>query len=184
MMIPSQSPLGGDTLLAVLQRARNLLEQVRSIIAFVGVFINEVDDLANVLNNIGLSVAKADQIPDLNDLDLRHYPNFPAVYNVFRNDIEWEDEISSLLFFGPPGRRLRAYNARNFSNSEGEIHVTVGRELAARVWDLHSASPGALPSTAVTVPAAPSGCRGVGCYFWSGHQITTFGDEFSSLKLT
>jgi len=34
----------------------------------------------------------------------------------------------------------------------------------------------------VTVARKPQGCRGTWCWAGGGHKITTFGDEFSSLR--
>jgi len=184
LMMPANSPLGPDDFIDILERTRDTLDQLRGVLSFLGLFVSEVNDLNTILQGASIKVAKADDLKNLNDLDLIHHPNWPNVTNIFVNDTEAEDELSSLLYFGPPGRRLKAYNARNFSNKEGEMHVVVGRELVVRVWDLHSASPGSVPGNRVSVPKAPTGCRGTWCFLGGGHDITTFGDEFSSLKLT
>jgi hypothetical protein len=186
VLIPSNSPLGQESFMDLLLEVSATLDQLKGIVAFLGLFVDRVNDVNSRIQGANVKVKKADEIRDLNGVDLISHPNWPNVTNIPFNDTEAEDEISSLVFFGPPGRRLKCYNARNFSDSQGEMHVTVDHLMMAFINNLHTASPGAVPSTAVTVLKAPTGCRGFFCFasvVGGGHQITTFGDEFSSLKL-
>ena len=81
-----------------------------------------------------------------------------------------------MILIGPPRRRIECFNARNFSSAEGQFNLSTGTELIALVADLHSASPADNPPGSASVPHAPSGSR------FLLHSITTFGDEFSSLR--
>ncbi|HEX7956945.1 MAG TPA: hypothetical protein VF508_08390, partial [Pyrinomonadaceae bacterium] len=55
--------------------------------------------------------------------------------------VDAEQQISSLMLLGPPGRRVRFFNARDLIDGAGQMHVTCGPELFAAVEDLDHASP-------------------------------------------
>jgi hypothetical protein len=63
-----------------------------------------------------------------------------------------EDQLSSLILLGPPGRRLNVFNSRAFDSGEGVFTVTVGPELYAKVPTTHVGAPQSVPANRVTVP--------------------------------
>jgi hypothetical protein len=99
----------------------------------------------------------------------------------YENDTEAEDEISSMILIGPKGSKIDCFNGRSFGTGEGALRVETGDELYAGIPDLHSSSPGSQPANKMQRLSAPAGQR-----FESLGQpirnITTFGNEFSSLR--
>ena len=59
--------------------------------------------------------------------------------------------MSSLLFIGPPRRRVRLFNDRDFDPGEGQLDVTIDRQLVAYVSNLHTTSPQSVPEGLVSV---------------------------------
>jgi hypothetical protein len=92
-----------------------------------------------------------------------------------------EDNISSLILIGAPGRQLQFFNARRFDPSEGHMNVTVGPEGAVLIRNLASANPASEPPGRVEVVHAPAKARHKNEN--PDHKITTFGDEVSSIRL-
>jgi hypothetical protein len=88
-----------------------------------------------------------------------------------------EDMASSFILFGPPGRRVDLCNARNSSDDEGRISVTIGPELVVTCTAL-TASPPSLPPNRIKVEVPPKGQRD---FF---HNIVSFNDELSSSKFS
>jgi hypothetical protein len=86
-----------------------------------------IDDVSAVI------FTKEDSIGNLNGIDL-------DTAFIIGNDTEAEDELSSVILIGPPRRKVEAFNARHFSNSEGEMEIVVGRELLVLAADLHRAA--------------------------------------------
>jgi hypothetical protein len=105
--------------------------------------------------------------------------------------ISGADEISSLAFVGPPfvdpgatpRSRVQCFNAPGASiapavtpSGEGQLDVTLPASMGVLIPDLHSAAPASSPAGSATVVAPPAGFKIPGGF------ITTFGDEFSSLR--
>lgn len=86
-----------------------------------------------------------------------------------------QDNISSLIFIGPPRRRVDCFNADNFRDIEGQMYVTLGPELIAEISSLDSASPASTPPGRSGVVRVPGGARRL-------VGIRVFNDEFSSLR--
>ncbi len=104
---------------------------------------------------------KTDEIANLNDITLS---------SGILDDTEAEDEISSLILFGPPERAIDLFNDRSFETGEGVMTVKTHGQLVAGVRDLHADFPSVEPLGASLLPRLqPPGSR-------------TFGDELSSLR--
>jgi hypothetical protein len=167
VVVPGNSPFDQDTLQAAFQTLRDTLDPLRSTFSFLGLFLDAAGTVADLLSGGNVAFRKADEISNLNDIDLE---------SGFFNDTEAEDELSSLILVGPPHRRIEGFNDQSFSTSQGQIDVTIGTELIVQVASLHSASPASIPPGRVGVPFPPDGSR------FLFHDITTFGDELSSLR--
>ena len=102
---------------------------------------------------------QADEIANLNDITLA---------SGWLNDTEAEDEISSLLLFGPPGRAVDLFNDRSFGVSEGVFTIKTQKQLVAGVRDLHTDFPSVEPVDASLLRR--------------GAPDDDFGDELSSLR--
>lgn len=176
VVVPANSPLTEGTVRAALQTVNDTLDPIKDTVGFAGFFVSELGPVSVALASATIIFRKADSITNLNDIDLE---------SGFINDIEAEDELSSLALIGPPRRQIQGFNARSFSTSEGQMNATVGGGLLVRVSSLHSRNPAVDPPAdpaltplqgRVDVPVSPRGTR------FFRHQINSFGDEFSSLR--
>ena len=171
LVVPASSPIvdPARTLLeTALDTLNSTLGTLGAAVGLAAFFVGNLQAVKDALDAGGNVVfRKTDSIGNLNDLDLE---------SGFLNDTEAEDELSSLIFIGPPGRRVQAFNDRNLSDSEGEMDVTIGPELLVLASSLHSNSPASDPPGRISVPKAPTGSR------FLFHDITSFGDELSSLR--
>jgi hypothetical protein len=102
---------------------------------------------------------KTNEIANLNDITLA---------GGFFDDTEAEDEISSLLLFGPPGRAVDLFNDRSFGVFEGVFTIKTQEQLVAGVRDLHTDFPSVEPVGASLLRR--------------GAPDDDFGDELSSLR--
>lgn len=173
IVVPASSPLDRDAVSGALDTLNSTLSPLRSTFSFLGLFLDSMTTVSDALESGHVVFRKANEIGNLNDIDLE---------SGFFNDTEAEDELSSMILIGPPHRRIECFNARNFSTSEGQMNLTVGIELIALVANLHNASPSSQPDGRVSVPFTPHGSRWDGLDPWS--DITSFGDEFSSVRFS
>ncbi len=172
IVVPSNSPL---RTVQQLQPVLNTLESaVSSLSSFAGFasFLLGIRDLAAALPaQPHVQFRATDSIGNLNDITL-------IQRGLFENDTEAEDELSSLIFIGPAGKRVQCFNARDFDDGEGQIDITIGRQsdgnigeqLFAIVRSLHSSSPTSEPTGGEIVRVKAS------------TQDDRFGDELSSLR--
>jgi hypothetical protein len=167
LVVPASSPLGPGDIGAALDALRTAIDPFDDTLTVLSFVVGEVGTVQDILDSAKIIFRKADELKNLNDIDLE---------GGLLNDTEAEDELSSLIFFGPPRRQVQCFNARNFSSSEGQMNVTVGAELIVEIPNLHSNSPASTPFGRVSVPRAPNGTR------FFRHSITSFGDELSSLR--
>jgi hypothetical protein len=172
VVVPASSPIvdpAKDALKTALDTLNTALGDLGGAVGLASFFVSNLQTVKDAIDAGGNFVfRKTDSISNLNDIDLE---------GGFFNDTEAEDELSSLIFVGPPRRKVQAFNARSFSDSEGEMDVTVGPELLVLAQSLHSNSPASDPAGRISVPKAPTGSRDLGF-----HDITSFGDELSSLR--
>jgi hypothetical protein len=171
LVVPATSPIvdpARDTLKTALDAVNDALNALGGAVGLASFFVGNLQTVKDALDAGGnFHFRKTDSIGNLNSIDLE---------GGLLNDTEAEDEFSSLVFVGPPRRQVQAFNARNFSDSEGQMNVTIGPELLVLAGQLHSNSPASDPPGRISVPKAPTGSRPV------LHSITTFGDELSSLR--
>jgi hypothetical protein len=175
IVVPSNSPLGSSGVGQKLEDLGALLEPLRGTLAVLGFFIDGLPEITGALDGKPVTFRNADAIPNLDDI----------VWNTgFINNDEVEDEISSLIMVGPPGRAAELFNDRDYKVDQGQVVVSPGSELFVRITDLHTASPvsqaGSGESLGSVVVVKPPDGRRWG-FFWS-HKIETFGDELSSLR--
>jgi hypothetical protein len=102
--------------------------------------------------------------------------------------LDCEVRFDSLIFVGKSGDGASLFNNRSFDGTGGQLDVSTGGEMFVIIRDLRSATPAAEPmgtTPVVTVITAPDGRlspRSRDPFDW-GHRVTTFGHEFSSLRL-
>lgn len=172
VVVPASSPIvdpAKDAIKTALDTLNSALGALGGAVGLASFFVGNLDTIKDAIDAAGNFVfRKTDSISNLNDIDLE---------GGFFNDTEAEDELSSLIFVGPPRRKVQAFNARGFSDSEGEMEVTIGPELLVLAQSLHSNNPASDPAGRIGVPKAPTGTRNLGF-----HDIRSFGDELSSLR--
>lgn len=159
IVVPASSPIGGisalrgafETLLQITATANQLVSLAASATASVlpalielGVGVEGVDGLLHALDahkvlggRVGVAFVSADRIPNLNEIDTILEAHYLGPIPV--NDVEAEDTISSLVFFGPPGRQLRCFQHRNYRGEH--LTVTTGSACLAIVNELVNVPP-------------------------------------------
>jgi hypothetical protein len=175
IMVPANSPLDSTTITAALNALNNALSPLQAALPVLGFILGEIAPNATIQTALGLAqnarltFQKTDGISDLSNIEWKSH---------WYGDEDAEDNISSIVMIGPPGRQAQCFNGRNFNGSaEGQMNVNVGSELLVEVPNLHSAYPASNPVGHVTVPFAPTGYR-------TAHFISIFGDEFSSIQFS
>lgn len=129
--------------------------------------LGNITNLAEKIQNTGTFV-RAQESRLLKQISLTHT-------NGQGDPVSAEQTISSLMLVGPPGRRVRFFNARDLIDGAGQMYVTCGSGMFAAVADLGHASPPSVPRAALTVVSRPRDPLGV-------RALTTFDDAISSLK--
>ena len=149
IVVPADSPFPDFAALSgAVVAARDLIDPLQTptqdfppgidYLALVLPYLNQILNLSYV------TYVRTNEIDNLNDYTLEQE-------GLFSNDTEAEDELSSLLFIGPPRRRVRLFNDRDFDPGEGQLDVTIGQELVAYVSNLHTTSPQSVPQGLVSV---------------------------------
>lgn len=127
--VPGDSPIAGvaalrgalDTLRRVSQTADNIASLAGlagvglASLTSLGTGLDEVIhaiDLHRPKSNVGVAFLVGDGVRNLNDIEMVRQR---------WNDIEAEDEISSIVFLGPPGRMLNIHRDDNFSGTSNRI---------------------------------------------------------------
>jgi hypothetical protein len=177
LVVPANSPIGDPPevpLKDALDDVKDALDALGTVAGVATFFVGHLQAVKDALDNAPAVIfGKTNSESNLNDIDLEtHW--FPL-----QNDTEAEDELSSVIMIGPPGRKVEAFNKRNFETGEGQMDVVVGGELMVLGADLHTSAPATDPPGRIAVPHAPSGSRWH-TYWWG--DITGFGDELSSFR--
>lgn len=125
IMVPDDSPIGSisalrfafDKLREVSKTAATLvgLAQVAGGLATLKGLGDALDTVLGAFNahaliggRVGMAFITADSVHNLNDIDVILGPH------IWNNDTEAEDTISSMALVGPPGRRIRVFQHRNY----------------------------------------------------------------------
>lgn len=126
VMVPDDSPIASisalrfafDTLREVSKTAAGLAElagvggtglaTLTGLGDAVDVVLGAFNAHALIGGRVGMAYVTKDAVSDLNAIDTILGPH------IWNNDVEAEDTISSLVLIGPPGRRLRCFQDRNF----------------------------------------------------------------------
>ena len=170
IVVPNNSPLRSlAQLTPILQTLQNTVSSLSAIGGFAS-FLLGLDQLTGALPgqpHVEFRVAdSANQISNLNDITL-------IQRGIFENDTEAEDELSSMILVGIPGKKISCFNDRDEDDDQGEFTLTTGVEMCALVRSLHSPNPAVSPSGAsLHVDHDPAG------WFTSD----SFGDELSSIR--
>lgn len=169
VMLPNNSPFRN---FAQLQNALTALgSTVAPLIAFPK-FSSLVSGLTFLTNELSAQLPRiafrtAERISNLNNIDL-------IKRGFLKNDIEAEDELSSLIFLGVPGSRAQFFTDRSFKG--GQFDLTIGKnnagginqeQLFTFIEDLHTNTPLSQP---------------LGGEIEIVKSASTFGDKLSSIQ--
>lgn len=180
ILVPGNSPLDGGVealngpLNAVLDAFKPL--QTGPTPFSFNLLLDTVDRVIGIIGKTADPMVKvkldaANQIPHLDhELD-----------QGFSGPLSWhhaEDNTSSIVLIGPPGRVLECYNDRDYSTKQGQMNISVGPEWATLVRSLDSDDPDTAsePPNRVSVPHPPEGMREV------LRSIRHFDNEISSVR--
>lgn len=169
IMVPASSAVPDlGALTGKVQELQTVLNPVRSL-ARLAALITGLDELSALLaNEPHIQFRKTDSIRNLNDITLVQRSWYEL------NDIEAEDELSSLFMIGPRDRAVELFNDRSFDDGEGKFTLTVGPELFAGVRDLHRSRPASEPTgSEIVIDRVPPG---------GWFDPDDFGDDLSSVR--
>jgi hypothetical protein len=168
VVVPGDSLIQGlehlNTVISTVQSKISLLTSVASFAAFA----LGLQELTNALQSQpNVVFRKADRINNFNDIDLIKRP-------WYRNDIEAEDELSSLIFVGSRRKQAECFNDRGCDQGEGKFTLTTGPKLLVTIRNLHSKRPTSGPDgNEITIDMLPPD----GLF-----SADSFGDELSSMR--
>jgi hypothetical protein len=137
MAVPASSPLSSLTnlksFITPVQSLLAKLQQTLSVADAALAFGEAADVLGTLIDLIGAvnqPLIRQDAVMDLSSVTLDPGGWFGI------GSKSWEDEISSVLLIGPPGRGLSCHNRRNLWQGTGQFEVIIGGTVAAFVRDL------------------------------------------------
>ena len=167
IVVPQDSPIQSfNQLQDILNTLESTVSSLTSIAEFAAFLLGITELTGALAAQPHIQFRKADSgnnFNNFNDVTLIH--KFLGWLFGWTN-IEAEDELSSLIFIGPPNKQVQCFNARNRRTGEGEFDLTIGPKMHVIVRDLHSANPTAEPDgNELSVVVSTS----------------SFGDELSSL---
>jgi hypothetical protein len=105
-----------------------------------------------------IAVANTDGKISLDDYDLD-----TSILGRLGGGSDWEDQVSSILLFGPPagatmnsgqgpiGSSVHFFSAPGWNDSEGQYNIDIGKELSVAVRNLVSKTPASDPPGALKV---------------------------------
>jgi hypothetical protein len=183
VMVPDRSPIPDiSTLLEILAPLEKILStlgtfaQLATLATGVGQLISAVQ--ANPFLRFRKNVAKEEKIGDqtVTYEGFRNLDDITLKYNgALSDDLEADDQFSSLILIGNPGACVQCFNDSDFDADEGWFEVKVGAGFCALVRNLHFNA--VSDYREVTIKQPPPGGAG-GAIKGGG----TFGDEMTSVR--
>jgi hypothetical protein len=121
----------------------------------------------------GINVTTDKQIPNLNKIKMIDNPFFFKF-----NDIEAQNEISSLILIGAVNTHTELFRRKEFKTGGGQLNVSASAAFVTLISNLHQKAPAASPDSAKAKVPNPDD---LDIELWSNKH---FGDSISSLKVT
>jgi hypothetical protein len=165
LVVPENSPVKAVTHLF------DVLNTIESLGSLVGSLVPAQARLLLGLQKLASAIGAQPHIKfrAVNQLD-----NLNAVVMIQRdavhNDIEVEDEVSSLILLGPKGTKVSLYNNRDLVSGDGVLEIETGSAGLVVIRDLHTAGD-PVSETGGTINRRPASKKPDG-----------FGDAISSLR--
>lgn len=143
VVVPERSPFREvDELLSLVNRLQGIVSRLTAIPRFA-LFALGLQRLAAAIHAPRLRFKVRDEIANLNKVKLADIDASYVRYNgadVFDvgdqgNDMEAEDNMSSLMLLGPPGRQVRCYNRRDLQAEVVELEIELENGARIKVSD-------------------------------------------------
>ncbi|MGW3445672.1 hypothetical protein [Streptomyces sp. NPDC001076] len=149
LMVPGNSPLRSieqlKSTLATLQETVTTLKAFADFAAF----LLRLDSLVSgVTASPYFAFAAGDGVSVLNDITV-------IQNDLLTNDIELEDEISSMIFIGPPDKVVHWFCEDDFSTEDGDLTVKIGPQFFTLIRSFAGNNPASDPAGMVTVLHQP-----------------------------
>jgi hypothetical protein len=164
LVVPGTSPLSS------VAGVRSAVEQVHAAAQRLSVFprfaalAGRLATLVTALQaHAHATVVRTDGLANLNTITL-------IQRGILANDIEAEDELSSLILLGPAARRARLFIRREFDQDAGRLDVGVEDENIVLIANLDAKHPASVPAGRAQVVVEATGNK-------------TFSNTLSSLQL-
>jgi hypothetical protein len=144
LVVPARSPLKSTTeLLIVLERLRTAVDNLRTVLSLAALILG-VRELVEAVPRAQIAnFAVTDRI--------RHLNNIPVVRRTWRDDPDWDDQIHSMIFIGPPGTTLTCYSDKGFDTNEGAFRLTLDDDKASMIRGLATDSPKPHPASTIDI---------------------------------
>jgi hypothetical protein len=166
LVAPGSSPLTSLSAAVSAVESLHAAAQALSVFARFATLAARVNTLVNALHAHPaehVRFVRTDALANLNTITL-------IQRGPLANDIEAEDELSSLILLGPAARRARLFIRRDFDQTAGRLDVGVEDENIVLISNLDAKHPSTVPAGRAQVIVAPTGTK-------------TFSNELSSLQL-
>ncbi|MER7956458.1 hypothetical protein [Streptomyces sp. NPDC096030] len=149
LMVPGHSPLRSlDQLKSTLATLQETVTTVKSFGEFASFLLGLDNLVSGVTASTYFAFAAEDGVAELNDITV-------IQNDLLTNDIELEDEISSMIFIGPPGKVVHWFCDSPFDPEDGDLTVKVGPQFFTLVRSFRSATPASDPANMVSVLTPP-----------------------------
>ncbi|MFE5613926.1 hypothetical protein [Streptomyces sp. NPDC056463] len=149
LMVPGHSPLRSlDQLKSTLATLQETVTTVKSFGEFASFLLGLDNLMSGVTASTYFAFAAEDGVAELNDITV-------IQNDLLTNDIELEDEISSMIFIGPPGKVVHWFCDSPFDPKDGDLTVKVGPQFFTLVRSFRSATPASDPANMVSVLTPP-----------------------------
>ncbi len=124
------------TLVNSLNSVSSQVQSLAALASNLTVFLTGLRRLKSVLANpqMAIGICPRGASDNLNTITL-------IERGLLRNDIEGEDEISSVIALGISGQIIKCYNKRHFETERGVLGITLGTQLCALIGNLDVAGP-------------------------------------------
>jgi hypothetical protein len=134
LVVPEDSPLKALT---------NLFDVLNTVAQLGSLVGSLVPAQARLLLGLQKLAAAISAQPHIKFRAVKELSNLNAVVMIQRdlthNDIEVEDEVSSLILIGPEGTKASLFNRRDFGEGDGHLEVLTGGARLVVIRDLHTA---------------------------------------------
>ncbi|MGC0352663.1 hypothetical protein [Streptomyces sp. SAI-218] len=149
LMVPGNSPLRSlEQLKSTLATLQETVTTLKAFADFAAFLLNLDSLISGVTASPYFAFAAADGVPVLNDTTV-------IQNNIFTNDIELEDEISSMILIGPPNKVVHWFCEDDYDTEDGDLTVKIGPQFFTLIRNFAGDNPASDPTGMVQVLHQP-----------------------------